>query len=120
MLLNAWQPRSRRMPDEHIDRNALGLLTNALPNPATAAADLANRHPPSLRTHDRVGNRVDVVDFHPAYHKMMALGIGNLAPSFAWQRDARGRKGAFVARSALSYMLYGLEAVSLSSALLFA
>ena len=27
----------------------------------------ANRNPPILRTHDRFGNRVDAVEFHPAW-----------------------------------------------------
>jgi putative acyl-CoA dehydrogenase len=33
----------------------------------------ANRHLPELRTHDRFGNRVDLVEFHPAYHELMRL-----------------------------------------------
>src|SRR6056297_3633458 len=36
---------------------------------------LANEHPPVLRTHDRYGNRSDVVEYHPAYHDLMRLGI---------------------------------------------
>jgi putative acyl-CoA dehydrogenase len=28
----------------------------------------ANRQLPELRTHDRFGNRVDRIDFHPAWH----------------------------------------------------
>ncbi len=35
-------------------------------------AQLANVHTPQLRSHDRYGNRVDVVDFHPSYHALMA------------------------------------------------
>src|SRR5258706_4077522 len=31
-------------------------------------ARLANRHSPELRTHDQFGHRVDLVEFHPAYH----------------------------------------------------
>jgi putative acyl-CoA dehydrogenase len=31
----------------------------------------ANEHPPELRTHDRFGNRVDEVHFHPAWHALM-------------------------------------------------
>ncbi|MFC9491994.1 DNA alkylation response protein, partial [Streptomyces hydrogenans] len=34
-------------------------------------ADQANRHEPELRTHDRYGNRIDEVEFHPAYHRLM-------------------------------------------------
>lgn len=30
-----------------------------------------NEHPPELRTHDRFGNRIDEVTFHPAWHALM-------------------------------------------------
>ncbi len=33
----------------------------------------ANEHPPRLRTHDRFGNRIDEVEFHPAWHRLMDL-----------------------------------------------
>ena len=36
----------------------------------------ANRNLPELRTHDRFGNRVDRIDFHPAWHELMGLAIG--------------------------------------------
>jgi putative acyl-CoA dehydrogenase len=62
----------------------------------------ANRHLPELRTHDRFGNRVDVVEFHPAYHELMGLIYGTQAHSFAWTH--RDEHGAHVARAALSYM----------------
>ena len=61
----------------------------------------ANRHLPELRTHDRFGNRVDIVEFHPAYHELMTLIYGCEAHSFAWTHD---RPGAQVARAALSYL----------------
>jgi len=31
----------------------------------------ANEHPPELRTHDRFGNRIDEVRFHPSWHQLM-------------------------------------------------
>ncbi|MFS0755209.1 isovaleryl-CoA dehydrogenase [Noviherbaspirillum sp. 1P10PC] len=34
---------------------------------------LANRHPPELLTHDRVGNRIDSVEFHPSWHRLLGL-----------------------------------------------
>jgi putative acyl-CoA dehydrogenase len=37
---------------------------------------LANEHPPALVSHDRYGNRIDFVEFHPAYHALMAKSIG--------------------------------------------
>ena len=30
---------------------------------------LANENPPQLKTHDRYGNRIDEVEFHPAWHR---------------------------------------------------
>jgi hypothetical protein len=33
-------------------------------------ARLANYHVPELRTHDRYGNRIDWVEFHPAWHEL--------------------------------------------------
>jgi putative acyl-CoA dehydrogenase len=33
---------------------------------------LANRHPPELQTHDRVGNRIDAVEFHSSWHRLLA------------------------------------------------
>jgi putative acyl-CoA dehydrogenase len=61
----------------------------------------ANRHLPELRTHDRFGQRVDLVEFHPAYHELMSLGYGCETHSFAW---THARPGAHVARAVLSYL----------------
>ncbi len=38
-------------------------------------ARTANANPPQLRTHDRYGNRIDVVDYHPAYHELMTAAV---------------------------------------------
>jgi putative acyl-CoA dehydrogenase len=35
-------------------------------------ARLANIYPPVLRTHNKLGQRLDEVEFHPAYHALMA------------------------------------------------
>jgi putative acyl-CoA dehydrogenase len=61
----------------------------------------ANRYVPELRTHDRFGNRVDRIDFHPAWHDLMSLAIGQETHSLAWTQT---RSGAQVARAALSYL----------------
>ena len=47
-------------------------------------ARLANKHRPELQTHDRVGNRINSVEFHPAYHQLMQLGKEMQLPSFGW------------------------------------
>ena len=41
----------------------------------------ANRNPPVLRSHDRFGNRIDEVEFHPAWHELMRIGISHGAHS---------------------------------------
>ncbi len=35
-------------------------------------ARIANELKPVLRTHDRIGRRIDFVEFHPAYHELTA------------------------------------------------
>ena len=37
---------------------------------------IANENPPALRTMDGKGNRIDFVEFHPAYHALMARSVG--------------------------------------------
>ena len=65
-------------------------------------AALANRNPPVLQTHDRYGHRIDRVDFHPAWHALMAAGVGAGLHSSPW---ADPRPGAHVARAA-AFMLH--------------
>lgn len=38
---------------------------------------VANENPPQLRTMDGKGNRLDMVEFHPAYHALMEKSIGH-------------------------------------------
>lgn len=44
----------------------------------------ANRHPPVLKSFDRWGRRIDEVEFHPAYHALMAMGLEAGISSCAW------------------------------------
>lgn len=53
-------------------------------------ADLANRVTPQLQTHDRWGNRIDHVEFHPAYHRIMRDDLGAGSHSFAWAHPGPG------------------------------
>ncbi|MER5217068.1 acyl-CoA dehydrogenase family protein [Streptomyces sp. NPDC002838] len=59
--------------------------------------DLANRHEPELRTHDRYGNRVDEVEFHPSWHHLMRVAVAEGLAGAPWAED---RVGAHVARTA--------------------
>ncbi len=65
-------------------------------------ARLANAYPPQLKTFDRSGNRVDEVEFHPAWHEVMRLMIGAGVHADPW---ADPKPGAQVARAA-KYLLF--------------
>ncbi|MEU8708743.1 acyl-CoA dehydrogenase family protein [Streptomyces sp. NPDC048565] len=54
----------------------------------------ANENPPKLRTHDRYGNRIDEVEFHPAWHRLLGHAVS------AGLTDAWGRPGGHVRRAA--------------------
>jgi putative acyl-CoA dehydrogenase len=45
---------------------------------------LANENRPVLHTHDRYGNRIDEVEFHPAWHQLMKLGVEHELHSLPW------------------------------------
>ena len=64
-------------------------------------ADTANRHGPELKAFDRHGMRINQVEFHPAYHDLMAIAIESEVPSFAWNHP---QPGAQVVHAALTYM----------------
>jgi putative acyl-CoA dehydrogenase len=57
----------------------------------------ANRNPPELRTHDRYGNRIDEVAYHPAYHELMRVAVGHGLHAAPWAVE---HPGAHVARAA--------------------
>ena len=70
------------------------------------AARLANEHEPKLLTHDRYGNRNDWVEFHPAWHQLMALAFQSEVHSLTWStREPHGH----LARAALSYLWSQIE-----------
>lgn len=77
--------------------------------PLMTAGFLANENRPVLRTHDRYGHRIDVVEFHPAYHELMRTAIAHGIPSLPWTAP---QPGAQVARAALMYLHNQAEAGS--------
>lgn len=67
---------------------------------------LANVHLPELKTFDSSGNRLDEVEFHPAYHHMMDIGTRAGISSIAWQKsDDSGH----VSHAVLEYLQYQVE-----------
>jgi putative acyl-CoA dehydrogenase len=81
---------------------------------ALEQARLANDNPPRLKSFDSKGQRLDVVEFHPAYHALMELSIAQGLHASTWEHLARPgtarRAGASVARSAGCYLANQMEA----------
>ena len=77
------------------------------------AARLANENPPRLRLFDTVGHRVDRVEFHPAYHQLMATSCKAGLHSSVWAhlKDASSpAPDRHAARAGLFYMSTQMEA----------
>ncbi len=86
------------------NRGLLGALRFNAPNLDTAAlselgavcgradmqahARLANVATPQLHSHDRFGRRVDLVEFHPSYHVLMAAAVGAGLHAAPWTAAA--------------------------------
>ncbi|HEX4960307.1 MAG TPA: isovaleryl-CoA dehydrogenase [Thermoanaerobaculia bacterium] len=67
----------------------------------------ANENRPVLRPFDRAGHRIDEVEYHPAWHSLMALGVGHGLHALPWREV---RSGAHVARAAMFMLLAEVEA----------
>ena len=89
----------------HDALTAFGQLTGSAETIELGA--LANRNPPEFDTHDRFGNRVDLVRFHPSYHRLMQTAIEHGLHSSPWTDP---RAGAHVARAAHTYLQTQVEA----------
>ena len=68
---------------------------------------LANENPPRLETHDRFGERIDEVEFHPAWHGLMELGVEHGIHARPWREPS---PGAHVERAAAFMLLTQVEA----------
>ena len=69
-------------------------------------AEQANRHGPELKPYDRYGMRIDRIEYHPAYHDLVALAVENEVASFAWNHEG---PGAHVGHMALTYLFSQME-----------
>ena len=66
-----------------------------------ALADEANRNPPRLRTHDPRGERIDTIEFHPAWDALMRLATAAGEHCAPWNEPAGT---AQVARAAMYFL----------------
>jgi putative acyl-CoA dehydrogenase len=70
----------------------------------------AHRDRPRLRTHDRFGQRIDRVEFHPAYHEILSAAVVHGVAGLSWAPHSWNtpgwsgpQTGGHVARAALSF-----------------
>ncbi len=84
--------------------SALGRLAGS--EQAQEWGRLANAYPPVLRTHDRYGNRIDEVEFHPAWHELMTVAVREGLHAAPWQADGSGNH---VRRAAAFYVWSQVE-----------
>ncbi|MET7367432.1 acyl-CoA dehydrogenase family protein [Streptomyces sp. NPDC005566] len=80
------------LPEAQRELRALGLSAGSAQAQLWGAQ--ANGNPPGLRTHDRYGHRVDEVEFHPAWHRLLGHAVS------AGLTDAWGRPAGHVRRAA--------------------
>jgi putative acyl-CoA dehydrogenase len=66
-----------------------------------AAGELANKYLPELRAYDRYGHRIEQVDYHPAYHQLMAAAIEAQLPALPWLQQ---NSSSHLLRTALNYL----------------
>jgi len=84
--------------------SALGALAGS--PEAQDWARLANLYPPVLRSHDRYGNRIDEVEFHPSWHQLMDVAVRNGLHAAPW---ADPSPTAHLARAAGFYVWAQVE-----------
>jgi putative acyl-CoA dehydrogenase len=85
--------------------SALGRFVGEEGGPQDLWGRLANEHKPVLHTHDRYGNRIDEVEFHPAWHQLMKMGVEHELHALPWRS---AEPSAHTARAAI-YMT-GMQA----------
>jgi putative acyl-CoA dehydrogenase len=86
---DAWEPELR----------ILGALAGSAQ--AREWSRLANEHTPQLRTHDRFGNRIDEVEYHPSYHDLSRVAVSSGLHAAPWASE---QTGAHAARAAGFYV----------------
>ncbi|MGI8666105.1 MAG: acyl-CoA dehydrogenase family protein [Jatrophihabitans sp.] len=103
--LSAALQRAGAGPEQFERLNRLGGLAGT---PAAQDwARLANAVPPTLRSHDRYGHRIDEVEFHPSWHELMSVAVANGLHATPWASGAGPH--AHLARAAGFYLWSQLE-----------
>ncbi len=93
--------------------NAFGLVCGSAD--AFERGRLAHENPPKLRTHDRFGERIDVVEYHPSYHECMDISFSEGLHCCSWMHLLKSGEQAIpvpgiqVSRAAAFYMAAQME-----------
>jgi putative acyl-CoA dehydrogenase len=109
-----------RALQEAVEREGGGAKAEALSafgrwagsNEAQTLGRLANENPPRLRTHDAKGSRLDIVEFHPAWHELMRKSMEAGLHTSVWDHLAVGSPqpgGAHVERAVGFYLANQVE-----------
>ncbi|MEA2374453.1 MAG: putative acyl-CoA dehydrogenase [Thermoleophilaceae bacterium] len=96
----------RREGGDAFEERAHALGERAGTAEALERGRLANEYPPILRTHDRFGNRIDEVEFHPAWHELLKLSVQAGVHALPWREPV---PGAQVGRAAMMLAMSGVE-----------
>ncbi len=67
----------------------------------------ANRHEPELLTHDRNGDRIDEVSYHPAYHSLLDLSVAEGLHCLHFERQPG--EGGYVTRNTMLHLMSQVE-----------
>ena len=98
-----------RFPKElHTDLEQTGRFVMSAE--AQDLARLANTELPKLRTHDRQGNRIDLVEYHPAYHALMRRSIAAGLHCSIWEGNPLESGRRHQARASRFFLTAQLEA----------
>ena len=100
-LAEAFSPTVRKELD------TLGRFV--LTHEAQDLARLANTETPVLKTHDRQGRRIDLVEFHPAYHALMRRSIAGGLHSSVWENGEAETGKRHQVRAGRFYLTAQLE-----------
>ena len=92
----------------YVDHSNFGQLFGSAAMAETAR--LANENTPKLKTFDARGNRRDEVEFHPAYHELMAHSAAAGLHNSTWSKTGTpAGKASEVARAAKFFMAAQVE-----------
>jgi putative acyl-CoA dehydrogenase len=111
---NAWRgdPLLVQLAEEFsesVRKDLDGLGRFVMTAEAQDLARLANTETPKLKTYDRQGRRIDLVEFHPAYHALLRRSVALGLHSSVWENGVAETGKRHQVRAARFYLTAQLE-----------